>query len=413
MLLLPIDWFQFTGDLLREAGAKPFNIIAVTWSFFLALIGKDVFVVRNKDELVAIAAILFIVIWGGVVFFLNYLFLPEMPHLGRSSLLQFFSQSGMLVMFAIVLQSQIYLLRSNVVRLKVVEYLPYVVIFHLLFFAIEFFEILNPSLPGFLVWFRNENGLIDRASGLMSEPSYFSAFAALFAIPLILFGQDRIALNVTLAILLLSSALLVQGKTMFVVFSGQLAYYIYLSNISNAKKKAIKYVLILLASIGFYIYQTTTALDLGQNLSSIMRIGSSLLAWNVISDGYGILGIGIGQFHFYYVDKYFPDFLYLSQEALDQMSGISGGRASTFNFLLRIFLEIGALGGIVFLGLIFMIFKKYKNSHNASTQIGLGFIAGSLGFLLTQDTYCLPSLAFGIALAIVDNNSVFDSKGNV
>jgi hypothetical protein len=135
-----------------------------------------------------------------------------------------------------------------------------------------------------------------------------------------------------------------------------------------------------------------------------MRIGSNLLAFNVAFEGYGILGAGIGQFHFLYKPEYAPDFLFFSQEAISQFYGNSESRASSYNLPLRLLVETGLVGLIIY----FIIIKNYiyytRNSIDKVSHIGLSFIAGSVGFLMTQDSYCLPSLAFGMALMLTDKN---------
>ena len=137
-----------------------------------------------------------------------------------------------------------------------------------------------------------------------------------------------------------------------------------------------------------------------------MRFGSNLLALNVATSGYGLVGIGFGQFHFFYTPEFSPKFLLLSNEAIAQMYQVVDSRASTFSLPLRILLETG-IGGL-FLSVLFIyrIFSRFYNSKDPSTQVGLLFLAGSLSFLFTQDSYCLPSLAFGLALIVTEKKPI-------
>ena len=305
----------------------------------------------------------------------------------------------MLLLFMAGLQTLIYLFGDIALRQLVMDILPLATCLHLLFYALEGLQIFNHGDPGILALFRNEQGLIERPSGLMSEPSYYGTFAAMYATPLILFGGKRKNLNRILAIALLITALLINAKTMFIVLGAQLLY------LATARKspvmKAMFVVVIAIVVLGGgYLMTNGATLSFDENLSSIMRLGSNMLALNVATEGYGLIGVGTGQFHFMYRPEYAPDYLFLSQEALDQMYGLSGSRASTFNFPLRLLVESG-LPGLILAGLMFLrVFWSLRRTTDPITQTGLCFLAGSLGFLMTQDSYSLPSLAFGLALAV-------------
>lgn len=149
-----------------------------------------------------------------------------------------------------------------------------------------------------------------------------------------------------------------------------------------------------------YSLINSPAVIINENMSSVMRVGSNMLALNVALEGYGLLGIGIGQFHFMYTPEFAPDYLLLSQEALDLMGGVTGRRASTFNLPLRLLVETGVIGLALGTLMLFQLFWSLRNTTDPIAQTGLIFVAGSLGFLMTQDTYCLPSLAFGLALSL-------------
>lgn len=404
LFLMPIDWFSGTGLLFREAGAKPMSLFSVGWLLLLWLMGRNVWAARVNSRIPLQLTMTGIVLWGGFAFFIGTLTLPPMPTSDRSTVTQFFSQTAMLLLFMAVLQSQIYLFQSDRLRAHVLVFLPWAASAHLLLFLAEAVGIFRPDAPGLLVWFRGDFGLIERASGLMSEPSYFGTFAALYAVPLLLFGGQHPRFNRLLAVVMLACAFLVQGKTMFLVLGAQLMYLLGAMQKSRNLRWAIWLTMAVVVPAGIYINATAASLDLEENLSSIMRIGSNVLAWRVATAGYGLLGVGTGQFHFFYVPHFAPDFLFLSQEALDQMSGISDGRASTFNWPLRLVVETGLPGLLLATSLLIRLFVSQRRSTDTATQIGLCFVAGSLGFLMTQDSYSLPSLAFGLALAMTGPN---------
>jgi hypothetical protein len=239
----------------------------------------------------------------------------------------------------------------------------------------------------------------------MSEPSYFGAFAGLFALPLILFCKKYRIVNVVMSFTLVFMSVLIQAKTFFIVIFVQILFLLF-SNKQLLKRKFLIVILAMpLLAMAIYTLNTTLVLNVEQNLSSANRLGSGLLALNVALSGYGIFGIGFGQFHFFYLQEYSPNFLFLSQEALDQMNNVNDTRASTFSLPIRLLVETGVFGLLAAVSFIYILFRKFCNSKDIATQTGLLFVSGSVGFLLTQDTYCLPSLALGLALVITQPKS--------
>jgi hypothetical protein len=399
LVLLPIDWFAPTGLLLREAGAKPLNLFLLICMLAFCMRGKNFFFARVYPSISLQTYLALIVIFGTFAFLNNIAFMPSVPITDRSQLFQYTSQTAMLLLFMAGLQTLIYLFGDIALRQRVIDMLPLAASLHLLFYALEGLEIFNQGAPGMLAFFRNEQGLIERPSGLMSEPSYYGTFAAMYATPLILFGGKHKNLNRILAIALLITALLINAKTMFMVLGAQLLY-LALARKSASTRAMFVATIVLVILGGGYLVTNGATLNFDENLSSVMRLGSNMLTLNVATEGYGLIGVGTGQFHFMYRPEFAPDYLFLSQEALDQMYGISGSRASTFNLPLRFLVESG-LPGLLLAGLMFFrVFWLLRHTTDQITQTGLCFLAGSLGFLMTQDSYSLPSLAFGLALAL-------------
>jgi hypothetical protein len=199
---------------------------------------------------------------------------------------------------------------------------------------------------------------------------------------------------------LIISAFLVQAKTMFVVLAAQAAYLLLAPHRSRMTRPALLLVIAGMSAAAAILVQATSADDLDENLSTVMRIGSTALSMNVATSGYGLPGLGFGQFHFFYVPRFAPDFLFLSKEALDQFSHASPQRASTYNLPSRMLVETGVLGFMAFFGAIVAIVWRLRSATDEATRVGLLFIFGSIGFLTSQDTYCYPPLAFGLALAL-------------
>jgi len=399
LVLLPIDWFAPTGLLLREAGAKPLNLFLLICMLALCVGGKPVFFARVYPSISLQTYLAGIVFCGTVAFLINIAFMPSVPLSDRSQVFQYISQTVMLLLFMAGLQTLIYFFGDTAMRQRVMGLLPLAASLHLLFYALEGLQIFSQGAPGMLALFRNEQGLIDRPSGLMSEPSYYGTFAAMYAIPLVIFGGQHKILKRILAIALLATALLIHAKTLFVVLGAQL---LYLATARKSPTMRAMFGTILVAVVLAVIYMIMNGAtpNLDENLSSIMRLGSNVLALNVATEGYGLIGVGTGQFHFMYRPEFAPDYLFLSQEAVDQIYEVSGRRASTFNWPLRLLVESGLPGLFLASLMLLRVFWSLRRTTDRITQTGLCFVAGSLGFLMTQDTYALPSLAFGLALAM-------------
>jgi hypothetical protein len=399
LILLPIDWFSPTGFLLREAGSKPFNLVLIICALGFITNGKKNFFSEVNTNNSLHKYLFGIITCGTIAFLFNIFFMSPVPLEGRSQFFQYFAQTAMLLMFIAVLQTMLIIFCESWLRAVVQDLLPIAACFHLFFYAMESMGVFSEGSPGLLALFRNEQGLIDRPSGLMSEPSYYGTFAAMYAVPLMIFGGKLNFLRKIISLALLLTALMIHAKTMFIVLGIQLLYF---STMRKSEEERKIFIIIIISTITFIIIALVSGslVNLDRNLSSIMRVGSNILALNVALDGYGLLGIGIGQFHFMYRPEFAPEYLFLSQEALDQMDGITGSRASTFNLPLRILVETGLTGLTLASIMIFQVFWVLRNDTDPATRIGLFFVAGSIGFLMTQDTYCLPSLAFGLALAL-------------
>jgi hypothetical protein len=202
---------------------------------------------------------------------------------------------------------------------------------------------------------------------------------------------------------LFASSILIGAKTVVVVAGAQAMYFVLSRTRSLATGVAGVGTLLAVVGCAIYFIQAYSALDVRENLSSADRLGSALLASNVATHGYALPGIGFGQFHFFYRERFAPDFLYLSKEASLQLNPDAGNRASTYNFYLRVLLETGLTGFIV----LMLALKKLWSVQTSRSQAFIPVLfAGALGFLMTQDTYFYPPLVFAGALLM----SVLESQ---
>jgi hypothetical protein len=406
LILLPIDWFSPTGQLFREAGAKPLNLfIMLCYLTFILTSGK--FFVKNLQSRVNVSGyLLTILILGTFAFFINCLTFYYSSS-NRTPEFQFFSQFSMFLMFIFIYQGFTLIFSKSTYRECVIQIIPTAVLIHLTFVFLEFHGIFSIGNPGILSLFRSNAGLIDRPSGLMSEPSYFGTFAGMYAIPLIFINKSNRIINGLMALALILVSIEIQAKTFIIVFASQLIYLVLGFKKTKIVKILITICIVIFIGIALYVLLQTQALNFEQNLSSVMRFGSNMLTLNVATSGYGLMGIGFGQFHFFYTPEFSPNFLLLSKEALDQMSNVNDSRASTFSLPLRILVETGVAGLFIAVLLAYRIFSRFHSSEDPVTQVGLLFLSGSLAFLFTQDSYCLPSLAFSLALVVTQKNSTF------
>lgn len=398
LFLIPIDWFSPTGEIFREAGAKPANIFVALAGFFAVLMGRPVH--RARTPVPVQPLLLGVLVLGIVSYFISRLYYSSIAFGGKSPIGQLASQSALILLFIWNFQVLIYYFRMNFRRQLALQILPFASIAHLTFYFAEYFGFFRSALYDFAMLFRNENGFIERSSGLMSEPSYYGTFAVLSALPILLAIRNNKIQSTAIAGLLIYTAVIALAKTMVIVLLGQVAFLVLIRPESSRIRNW--YRLAFLATVplayGFIFY--ASAINLEDNLSSNMRIGSNLLALNAAADGYGLLGAGIGQFHFLFLPEYAPEFLFLSQEAMAQFAGDTTSRFSTFNLPLRLAVETGGVGLFLFLTIIVMTLRNAKGATDPATVMAICFVGGSIGFLLTQDTYCLPALFFGLALAL-------------
>lgn len=392
LILLPIDWFAPTGYVFREFGARPATLLLTIGGLF-GLLQRPRDDVHAKFENRVWHCFLALMACNGLAFGVNLLggfsFVPS----ARSPWSQFAAQSTLVVAGFITIVGNARLF-SRVEAITVVNrYLPAAAAVHL---AVWSLEVLFPSvMQGILSPFRSGGISLERATGLHTEPSHYGTMAALFSVPLFLIGGRKHRIRrYLLGAGLLASALFIVAKTAIVVAAAQVAYVV----ITSKRAKTVPLLLLaLLAGGGLYAIQTRAALDVEENLSSAMRLGSSHLAANVAVDGYGLVGVGAGQFHFFYNEANAPAYLLFSEEALEQMSPTASGRASTYNLFLRVLIEFGVTG---FLLLVYGLLRLLRAGASAKLLTARLMLVGSLGFLTTQDTYVFPPLMFACAVLL-------------
>jgi hypothetical protein len=341
---------------------------------------------------------------GFVAFLLNLVFAWSRFGEAKDPVTQFAAQTLLLLVVPFIILTHAELLASARWRDYVLQVLPWAAMLHLVFIVLNAMQWLDPaSLP--LSLFRNSS-TSTRISGLMSEPSYVGTLAALYGLPLLLLRpRRRQPMRIVIALLLFAMAIYANAKTVIPVSACGLLGYLWYSGTPLLTPRRVTAALCL-AGISTAIILRNSTFDLQDNLSSAMRFGSTLTALNASVSGYGLTGVGIGQFHFMFVPRFMPRFLLLSTEALVEMSSAAEQRASTYNLFARYWIETGIVGLLLFMAFLRHLFKVAREDHRPASLLGALLIATSLGFLLTQDPYCYPPLMLGAALILGAHNDL-------
>ena len=396
MITLPMDWFQPTATLLRELGGKPAILVLMAGAVCGLLSRAKIPATRLELSAVALLAALLSLGFGAAL--INFILGWSGWLRTRDPSVQLASQALMIVAAGMALLGNARLARIYPIADLAGRYLLPATLFHFCIFGLEAAKVISDS-AGPLTLFRAQEGdVIERPTGLFSEPSYFGVFAALYGSGLLVQSvptAGRRFVQRVLPIVLYASAVLIGAKTL-VAAAGVQAVYFVMRQTRSIRTKVLGVVAVAIVSAGGVVFiQIHSGFDVQANLSSAVRLGSTVLASNVAMAGYALPGIGIGQFHFFYRTEFAPNFIYASIEAIQQLSSDADNRASTYNFYIRVLIELGVFGLVM---LLFGLRKLWQSDLPASMKHIQLLFAGSLGFLMTQDTYFYPPLVFAAAL---------------
>jgi hypothetical protein len=400
LVLLPIDWFGPTGKLLREFGAKP-AVLLLTLGSLVILLTQPVSTIRFPKSTARAGFLLgTILILGLTGFWVNLVFSWSSFDRAKNPVIQFVAQAAIFAAFALAVLAHARLFEDPKARSQLIGALPWAALVHLSVILLEALGLVSNS-SGWLSLFRTDQSIyIGRPSGLMSEPSYFGAGAAILGIPLLLIRDWRHRFWArALAIALFVFAIIIRAKTFVPVTLGQFVVYLWMRGRKAVTVRNLVFASSLLL-ISLFMVVSNAALDLSENLSTVMRVGSTALALNAAAQGYCVPGIGFGQFHFFYSEKFAPAFMAASSEALQEMSWSTDMRASTYNLFVRLLLECGIAGLMLFLFLLFNAMSFARKDTEPATVFAMLLVAGSIAFLCTQDSYFYPPLAVGLAVLL-------------
>lgn len=399
-----MDWFAWTGNLLREAGARPAIPIMAAASILILLLHRNI-AERLPKEIWGILLLFFLIALSGTAAFLvNLIFSWSYFGGSKDPAIQAASQLALFLLAPVLMVAHVALFRPTSVRDQFLRFIPFAAACHLAGLLAEALGLLHPlQFPLSLFRITGEVGpQTYRFAGLFSEPSYFGMMAAMYSLPLLLGRwRGRVAriLYALLALALITASIAIHAKTVVPVFTCGLIVFLWQS---RTRLLTLPRILALgsLGGIFAVMIVSRSALDVTDNLSSAMRFGSTITAVNVASAGYGLTGLGFGQFHFMFRPRYFPDYLFFSQEAIDESQRTAAHRASTYNLFARYLVETGIAGLVLWLCLLGRFARLARSSLNDSMKFGVMLIGSSVGFLLTQDPYCFPPLVVGMALVL-------------
>ncbi len=401
VFLAPMDYVRPTALLLREVGARPAILLmtlASCWIFIRHW--KRLLFFAPPRWVGIVRTFLWIGFCGTLAFLINISLGISYTDGKRHPLEQFVGQAFLFALVPFILIAHAELFRKPGAVRFAMQVIPAVLLIHLAFVGIEALKFLDPmKFP--LDMFRPPTTISGRRpSGLMTEPSYIAVMAGIYGPVCLLFrspkGGTRL-FRFLICAAAVSTCLALGAKTIVPVAAASVAGWIWQRRIS-LKSPAVLLALCAIAALAMYNLLTYSALNVEDNLSSAMRLGSAMLAWNVARAGYGILGVGFGQFHFLYNVRYAPWFLTYSSEATELFSRFADTRASTYNLFLRYLVETGVTGTALFLSVLFRLLRDARRCQANTLSFGAIMMCGSLGFLFTQDPYCFPMFLMGAAV---------------
>lgn len=387
-------WVSFFSPFafLREFGIRPLNLISPALFAFLICvkgsIGEKVKLVGKKYFLNIWTFFYssFIVLLVLFQFFLFY---------DRLNVPSFFAQFACFAAYffiSFVLFNQLSQLNSAHIE-GAFSFAIYLLI---LFWFIDF---LWPEFLGNEIFSSGEKG---RTTGLFYEPTAVGVFSG-FIIVSLLFSTCPHSRVIKIILGLIVSFMAIESATkIFVVF---LVIHFLIFEVWRLHVRAIlpALVLLVLTAAYFVFFGLRNEINVDDNLSVAFRLGSNWLTMLLLRDFYFIGGIGFGQFGHYAASLDSPDFLYASKEYAALIYGSHETRVSTYNMLLRLWVEMSIFS---FLGVVFALVKA-----RSILQIGGSHRQRNFWFLqplfsavivsvLSTDSYTLPIYPLFTALCL-------------
>lgn len=423
IFLLPIDNFALGAELFREFGGRPFNLFISGLIIFSIIASRDI--ISNRS-LYRWQINFFIILIVGV-YFSSLQFLINIKSLDlliigpRPPLFSYITQLGLMfssVVFLVYLNYYFSLKIENILIL-IKKYFFIVAFLHMIVFLFDFFAIQGWSIVFIDQFITSVRGvpLGWRPTGLMTEPAHWGAFVS-FVWPILWFKYNEKEnlsykyLSKILVIILIFASITTSSRTFLIIFAIQISFFLFIMKLPKSLI-IIKALLITVFIFGASILITmfSDVFNVNESLSSAARLGSTLAAMDIASD-YFLTGIGIGQFH-YYLSQYAVSIITDLPELQDILTGNAISRASTFNFYIRLIVELGLVGFFAFMYIIGKSVSGYRILFKADNENYTGVIlslVGAMSFWLTQDSFLYSPAIFFIALGLAFREKIADVR---
>lgn len=393
-----MDWFGPTGVVLREFGSKPASILLLVGGIYALINYRPTSRFEYYCDSIIKSLAIYLILYS-ILDYLIFSFYIDSNGYYKDSKIQFVFQLLIVISTLISIAGNIRIFY----RIKDLRIIPKLILYsfllHILAFLVQFFNILPYNNILFDSFHLIHESSIMRPTGLMTEPSYLGVLIAMFAGVLLLsleyFTHKKLVTIVCFASLAIAYS--IDAKSFLPTISfGLIAIWINPAKINI--NIYIKFLILTSLCLGFFYVSTVlNVFNINANLSSAMRFGSTVLSINAALSGYGLFGIGVGQFHYVYLPQFAPDFLLNTDEAYQFFNSASEFRASTYNLFSRILIEFGVVNLALFLFILYRILKFDIGRNNLYIIYLFGC---SIGFLFMQDTYSYPPLIVCIALLI-------------
>lgn len=264
----------------------------------------------------------------------------------------------------------------------------------IIFWYLDFFF---PNILGTELF---QSGEKFRTTGLFHEPTAVGFFAGFFICSLVFYEPTATKwIRLTLISLVVFIAFVSASKSFFVFCF----LHVILFEIWNIRTREIISIFILSSIVLAYavFFQLQEEFDVAKNLSVAFRIGSNFLAGLLIKDLHFFGGIGFGQFGNYIDGLLAPSFLHASKEYLSVMSGLNNTRVSTYNLLLRLWLELTVLAPILLLFVLYKGRKFLMRKVDRQWWFFKPLFSVLVATLLSADSYTLPIYPIFTALILL------------
>jgi len=373
--MLPFTALPFLAGRVGEASGEGalFPATAAALLFVVSVLTGS----KIPNRMVVLA-VLFFLTSVMISFVFNYTKIYSNYYLGVDGVVRFFQQYALLCLcifysfsLSICINSERALDRTfHVARVSFLFVCSFAVFqyfaYHhggsiLIFFKYIGQLVYEPGVVDFALNVRAGLGL----HSVAQEPSHLAVYLAV-VFPLSLVGLRRGYVLILLSMYVFL-VLLTWSRTLYITSLIQLSVFLYMYlfgflSVWRVVCFSIISILLLLLfflSDSFVVSVIISTFDVENSGSSAARLGALFSALSLWFDGNHWLGVGLGQAGFDLM-HYLPEWSFLSNDSHDVYNGYRW--PAIHNLLVRIFCEVGFIGGAGFLAIFLLVFNKLNNS---------------------------------------------------